>query len=260
MTGGTRSVASAHHPVVRRPSLLRLTAVELRKLVDTRAGRWLLATIGLAVVVIVVAQLVWSPEAEQTFVGFFLPSLLPVGVLLPVLGILSITSEWSQRTALTTFALVPRRERVVAAKLAAVVLAAVASVVASLVVAAAGTLVGGATGGAGTWRFDAALLLHAVVFQVASVLMGAGFGLLLLNTPLAIVSYLLLPTGWSILGEIVRPLRGPAEWLDTARTTEPLFTPEVTAGQWGRLAVSLLVWLVVPLAVGLVRTLRREVV
>ena len=66
-----------------------------------------------------------------------------------MLGILSITSEWSQRTALTTFALVPRRERVVAAKLAAVVLAALASVLASLAVAAVGTLVARATGGAG---------------------------------------------------------------------------------------------------------------
>ena len=33
----------------------------------------------------------------------------------------------------------------------------------------------------------------------------------------------------------------------------------MTAGQWARLAVSLLVWLVLPLAAGLVRTLRREV-
>ena len=77
-----------------------------------------------------------------------------MAVLLPVLGILSITSEWSQRTALTTYALVPRRERVVAAKLIAVVLAALASVLASLAVAAVGTLVASATGGAGTWQFD----------------------------------------------------------------------------------------------------------
>ena len=33
--------------------------------------------------------------------------LVPPTVLLPVLGILSMTGEWSQRTALTTFTLVP---------------------------------------------------------------------------------------------------------------------------------------------------------
>ncbi|SCG72554.1 ABC-2 family transporter protein [Micromonospora echinaurantiaca] len=263
MTTSTVATAPAaaprHHPGLRRPSLLRLTGVELRKLVDTRAGFWLLVTIGLVAAAIVVLQLIYAKDADQTFTNFFLPSLLPVGILLPVLGILSITSEWSQRTALTTYALVPRRERVIAAKLAAVVLAALASVLASLAVAAAGTLVAGATGGAGTWRIEGSLLVNAVVLQVASVLMGAGFGLLLLNTPLAIVSYLVLPTLWSILGELVRPLRGPAGWLDTGRTMEPLLTPDVTGEQWSRLAVSLLVWLVVPLVAGLVRTLRREV-
>ncbi|MBM0234732.1 ABC transporter permease [Micromonospora sp. STR1_7] len=254
------AVAPRQHAPAHRPSLLRLTVVELRKLVDTRAGRWLLITIGLVAAAIVTLQLIYAKDAEQTFVNFFTPSLLPVGVLLPVLGILSITSEWSQRTALTTYALVPRRDRVVIAKLNAVMLTALASVLASLVVAAAGTLVASATGGAGTWRIDALLLLHAVVLQVTSVLMGAAFGLLLLNPPLAIVGYLLLPTLWGVLGEMVRPLRGPAGWLDTSRTMEPLFASDVLTGeQWGRIAVSLLVWMVLPLAAGLIRTLRREV-
>jgi hypothetical protein len=258
-TAPTTAVLPRQHTPVRRPSLLRLTVVELRKLVDTRAGLWLLITIGLVAAAIVTLQLIYAGDADQTFATFFTASLLPVGFLLPVLGILSITSEWSQRTALTTYALVPRRERVVAAKLIAVVLAALASVLASLAVAAAGTLLAGATGGAGDWRIGGALVLHAVVFQVANVLMGAGFGLLLLNPPLAIVGYLLLPTVWTVLGGLVRSLRGPAGWLDTGRTMEPLFGDHLTAGQWGRLAVSLLVWLVVPVAAGLVRTLRREV-
>lgn len=254
------AVAPRHHAPVRRPSMLRLTSVELRKLVDTRAGRWLLITIGLVTAVIVAVQLVYSPDADQTFVNFFTASLLPVGVLLPVLGILSITSEWSQRTALTTYALVPRRERVVAAKLAAVSVTALASVLTSLAVAAVGTLVASAIGGAGTWQLDWSLLLNAVILQVTGVLMGAAFGLLLLNPPLAIVGYLLLPTLWSVLGGMIRPLRGPSGWLDTSRTMEPLFGSDALTGdQWARIAVSLLVWMVLPLAAGLFRTLRREV-
>ncbi|MFJ8577303.1 ABC transporter permease [Micromonospora sp. NPDC093277] len=248
------------HPAERhRPSLLRLTAVEVRKLADTRAGYWLLITIGLLAAGITTVQLIVRDAEWQNFTHFFVPSLLPVGLLLPVLGILSITAEWSQRTALTTFTLVPRRDRVIVAKLAAMVLAALASVLVSLAVAAVATLIARATGGAGGWSFEASLLLHAVVLQVAGVLMGAAFGLLLLNTPLAIVTYLLLPTLWTILGEMVSALRGPARWLDTSVTMEPFFGPHVTAGQWARLAVSLLVWVVVPLAAGLVRTLRREV-
>ncbi|MEU4550707.1 ABC transporter permease [Micromonospora violae] len=254
------AVAPRHLSPVRRPSLLRLTHVELRKLVDTRAGRWLLITIGLITAVIVTLQLVYADDTAQTFVNFFTPSLLPIGVLLPVLGILSITSEWSQRTALTTYALVPRRERVVVAKLIAVSLTALASVLASLGVAAVGTLLAGALGGAGTWQIDGSLVLNAAIFQVTGVLMGAAFGLLLLNPPLAIVGYLLLPTLWGVLGEVVKPLRGPSEWLDTSKTMEPLFGSDALTGeQWGRIVVSLLVWMVLPLAAGLVRTLRREV-
>ncbi|MFE9691518.1 ABC transporter permease [Micromonospora sp. NPDC005806] len=259
MTTLTAPAPQVHRPAVPGPSLARLTGVELRKLIDTRAGRWLLITIGLVAAAIVTVQLFVLEDAEQTFTAFFAPSLFPTGLLLPVLGILSITGEWSQRTALTTFALVPRRERVVTAKLAAVVLAALASVLVSLAVAALGTLAARATGGAGGWTFDWHLLPYAAVFQVANVLMGAGFGLLLLNTPLAIVTYLLLPTVWSILSAMVSALHRPAQWLDTSVTMAPLLGPQVSAGQWGRLAVSLLVWMVVPLVAGLARTLRREV-
>lgn len=242
-----------------RPSIARLTSIELRKLTDTRAGRWLLATIGLIAVAIAVVQLFVLDDAEQTFTGFLAPSLLPVGLLLPVVGILSITSEWTQRTALTTYALVPHRERVVLAKLAAVVLAALVSVLVSLAVAAAGTLAAKATGGAGSWDGEWALVLNAAVIQLVNVLMGAAFGLLLLNTPLAIVGYLLLPTVWSILATMISALQGPANWLDTSVTMEPLYNNEMTAGQWGRLAVSVLVWVAVPLVAGMLRTLRREV-
>ncbi|MFJ6195414.1 ABC transporter permease [Micromonospora sp. NPDC092111] len=259
MTTTATAPASTVRPAVPGPSLARLTGVELRKLADTRAGRWLLATIGLIAAAIVVLQLRFVDDAEQTFTQFFTASLLPVGLLLPVLGILSITAEWSQRTALSTFVLVPRRDRVVLAKLAAVVLAALASVLVSLAVAAVGTLLSRATGGAGDWNFGWALAGHAAVFQVANVLLGAAFGLLLLNTPLAIVTYLLLPMVWGILGAMIEALRGTARWLDTSITMEPLLGPEVTAGQWARLGVSLLAWVAAPLAAGLVRTLRREV-
>ena len=42
-------------------------------------------------------------------------------VILPIIAILSVTSEWSQRTGLTTFTLVPHRGRVMLAKALAAV-------------------------------------------------------------------------------------------------------------------------------------------
>src|SRR3712207_7137094 len=48
-----------------RPSLGRLTRVELRKMVDTRAGRWLLAIIALLLVAITVVYAFTGPDEDR---------------------------------------------------------------------------------------------------------------------------------------------------------------------------------------------------
>jgi ABC-type transport system involved in multi-copper enzyme maturation permease subunit len=195
-----------------------------------------------------------KPDEEQTFAGFFAFAQLPAGVLLPVLGILSMTSEWTQRTALGTFTLEPRRGRVVAAKLVAATVIAVIAAVSGLIFAAAGTLVSGES-----WSITWQLVAQCAVLQVVWVLMGSGFGALLLNTPLAIVTFFALPMVWTILGETVRSLHTAAQWLDLNVTSTPLTEPGMTSGQWGRFAVSAAVWLLLPLIAGTVRVLKREV-
>ncbi len=240
-------------------SLARLTVVELRKLADTRSGMWLLIVIGLAAAATATILLSAAPDEEQTFRGFFSFAQLPAGVLLPVLGILSMTGEWSQRTALTTFTLTPRRGRVVAAKLLAAVAVAVLAWLSTFLVAAAGNLIALGIGGDGSWRIGGALILQCLVLQVLFVLMGAGFGALLMNSPLAIVTYFALPMVWTILGETVRRLRTAAGWLDINLTTTPLAEGPMSDGQWARLGVSAAVWVLVPLVAGTVRMLRREV-
>lgn len=59
-----------------------------------------------------------------------------MGIFLPVIGIIAVTGEWSQRTALTTFTLVPRRWRIVVAKIVALALPALLAVVISIATAA----------------------------------------------------------------------------------------------------------------------------
>jgi hypothetical protein len=240
-------------------SLARLTVVELRKLADTRSGMWLLIVIGLAAAATAAILLAAAPDAEQTFRGFFAFAQLPAGVLLPVLGILSMTGEWSQRTALTTFTLVPRRGRVVAAKLLAATVIAGLAWASCFAFAAVGNLVALRTGGDGSWTIGGALILQCLVLQVLFVLMGAGFGALLMNPPLAIVAFFALPMAWTVLGGLVRLLRTAAGWLDINLTTAPLAEGPMTGGQWARLGVSAAVWVLVPLVAGTVRVLRREV-
>ena len=52
----------------------------------------------------------------------------PITVILSMVALLVITSEWSQRSGLTTFTYVPSRRRVVGAKTLSAVIVAVASI------------------------------------------------------------------------------------------------------------------------------------
>jgi ABC-type transport system involved in multi-copper enzyme maturation permease subunit len=237
----------------------RLIPVELRKLADTRSGMWLLIVIALASVGTGLILLFAGAAEEQTFSEFFAFAQLPAGILLPVLGILAMTSEWSQRTALTTFTLVPQRGRVIVAKLAAATVIAVLAALSAFIFAAVFNMIAAGTGGDGSWSITWQLIVQCVVLQVVLVLMGSGFGALLMNSPLAIVAFFALPTLWTILGETIRALRTAAGWLDINVTTTPLAEGPMTGGEWARLGVSAAVWVLVPLIAGTVRVMRREV-
>src|SRR4029079_4926859 len=80
----------------------RLTAVELRKATDTRAGFWLqLTTAGFTLAAVVILLVISA--RHPTLADVLSVAVQPAGVLLPIVGILLVTSEWSQRTALITF-------------------------------------------------------------------------------------------------------------------------------------------------------------
>ena len=72
---------------------------------------WLLIAIGVITAAIIVIFFLVSDPSDRVFQNFIGITATPQGFLLPVLGILLITSEWGQRTALTTFTLVPSRVR-----------------------------------------------------------------------------------------------------------------------------------------------------
>jgi len=246
-------------PAVGSPSMSALTRVELRKSYDTRAGRWLLVVIGLAALAVVLILLLVD-DAPKSFEGFFGFTQLPIGILLPVLGILLVTSEWSQRTAMTTFVLVPRRSRVLVAKVLAAAVLAVLGVVASLVTAALGTVLTPVlSDGDMEWTLSAAQLGQVVLVQVLTVLAGVAFGMLLLSSPLAIVLYFVLPTVFTLLVNLVAALDWMRDWLDLSTTTMPMYEGELSGQGWAQVATSVGLWIVVPMAVGWWRINRTEI-
>jgi hypothetical protein len=240
-----------------RPGPGRLVAVELRKMVDTRAGFWLpVAMVALTVVVVVVRLLV-GDAADHTFQSVLNVGLQPAAVLLPVLGILLVTSEWSQRTGLITFALVPVRSRVLGAKLIASLLLAVAMLAMSVAIVAAGVLVS-SPGVEGTWSDAAPLIGQSAVNLTAGMVVGVALGAILLTPAPAIVLLFALPTSW--MAVLSLPVfSGVAPWVDYARNLGQMTEYVMSATQWAHTGTTLALWMVLPLLIGTWRVTRREV-
>lgn len=240
--------------------LSRLVHVELRKMVDTRAGLWMLLVMGGLTALVVGVVLFTAPPSELIFHTFAGVVGLPLVMLLPILGIMAATSEWSQRTGLVTFTLEPRRGRVVTAKLIAGVLLGLVLIVGSLAFAALANVVGMvARDGNGSWSIPAGVVVGLVVGLSIFVLQGFGFGFVLLNTPAAIVASLVLPTAWTIGSGLSPRLNRIGEWADLNRVVEPLFSGQMASSDWAHLGTGISVWVVLPLAIGIWRVMTREV-
>ena len=133
--------------VAREVPLSRVVSVELRKMFDTRSGFWLLASIGITGLLTMVGTIAFAPDKDLTYYTFARAIGFPMTFVLPIIAVLAITGEWSQRTGLTTFTLVPQRSRVVWAKVTASVVVGVAAMLFAFVTGAVGNLVGTAIAG-----------------------------------------------------------------------------------------------------------------
>jgi len=239
-----------------RPGLGRLTRVELRKMTDTRAGFWLLVAAVVLTVVAVAIRAVIGDAEDHTFRSVLNIGLQPTAVLLPIAGLLLVTSEWSQRTGLITFTLTPMRSRILAAKLIASVVLVLAMLAVVLVAVVAAVLI--ADPGTGAWGDSGAMIGQAAVYFVTGVIGGVAFGAALLASAPAIVAYFALPTAWAALVSLPF-LDGLAPWVDTIRAIGPMSEEVLSATQWAQAGTTLILWMVAPLLIGIYRITRREV-
>ncbi len=241
-----------------RIPLTRIIQVEVRKMSDTRAGMWLLITIGAVSALVMAGFFIWGKGADKTFLDFLAYAGIPMNVLLPVLGILLITQEWGQRTALVTFTQVPARSRVLLAKLVAAVVFALVGLLLAAAIAAPLALLGGADQ---PWDdVSVGLMASIVLGLLISIVWGLAFGAALLNSAFAIVLYFLVPTIISVVAEIWTAAGDQLAWIDLGSAQGRLFdSAGLTGEQWGQLAVGALVWIGVPAAIGVWRIVRSEV-
>ncbi|GAA3549091.1 ABC transporter permease [Nocardioides daeguensis] len=243
----------------------RIVRVELRKMFDTRSGFWLLTSTGLLSVVATAAAIVFAPEGTLSYDTFATAIGFPMTLILPLIAILAVTSEWSQRSGLTTFTLVPGRGRVIGAKAMATVIVGIVSMLAALLIGAVGNVVGSALAGVDTvWDISPAHAAEIVMGNLVGMAIGFTLGVVLRSSAAAVVGYFVLSF---VLSGILVLLARAREWftdlqawIDWNQTQVALFEGRTSSAQeWAQLASTTLIWIVVPLVVGLALLRRCEV-
>jgi len=257
-TTATADVAQPAQKLSKVP-FARLVRVELRKTYNTRAGFWLLVSIALITLLAVGLFVFFAPEEEVTYNNLVGVTATPQGFLLPVLGILAFTSEWSQRTGLVTFTLEPSRARLLSAKFVAVSLLGILFIALALAIAALANVLGTSMGGDGSWTFGIEGVRDVAILQMMGLWGGAAFGMILLNSAAAIVLSFVLPTAFGIFFGIVTALEDWAPWIDLGTAQTPLFDHTMQGDDWAKLFVTSLWWIWLPLLAGIYRVMRSEV-
>jgi ABC-type transport system involved in multi-copper enzyme maturation permease subunit len=237
----------------------RLARAELRKLTDTRTSRGLLIAMAAATPIVIAVMLAVASPRDLTYMRLIDFTITPQKILLPALGILVITSEWSQRTGLVTFTLVPDRRRVLLAKGTATLGLGLAVIAVVFAAAAVGNLLVGLRHGDGSWAFGAQGFGEIILVQVSALVEGLAFGMLLRSSAAAVVAYYVVPSVWSALFSASAGLKSIAPWVDLNQAQGNLYNNSITGIGWVQLLVASSIWIFLPLAAGIIRALRGEI-
>ena len=244
--------------------LSRVVRVELRKMFNTRSGFWLMASIAIAGLAATVAVIALAPDRDLTYYTFTKAIGFPITVILPMVALLSITSEWSQRSGLTTFTYVSSRRRVVWAKTLSSVAVAVASMVFAFVVGAVGNVVGSTIAGTAlVWDLSVGHAATIVLGNLVSLSIGTMLGMLLRSSAGGLVTYfvvvLLVPNLSGLLAASQEWFQHLQPWVDLGFAQTFLFEGMHTGAQWAHIATAVTLWIVLPGIFGLRRVMRSEV-
>jgi len=233
----------------------RLVRVEWEKATDTRAARWLLAAVAASTIGLVLVPLLAPSSVDQTTSSYLGFAALALSILLPVVAILLLTSEWSQRTALTTFTQEPDRLRVVEAKVAVSLLLGLGAAAFGGLATGASLVAAAASGRAVEADLGAAVVVGFVLFVLVNVLSGVALGALLHSSAAAIAASFALPTAFASLGYAWKPA---AQWLDSSTAFNRLLEHDWSA-HLPQVLAAVALWVALPLVAGVVRTVRRDV-
>ena len=233
----------------------RLVQVEWAKATDTRAARWLLALVALSTAGLMLVPVLAPTSFDQTYASYLGVAAVGLAILLPVVAILMLTGEWSQRSVMTTFTQEPRRIRVLNAKLAVSMVLGGGAAVFGGVVTAAGLGLAAASGRPLEANLTVGAVTGYLLFVLLNVLAGVAYGALLQSSASAIAASFAVPAAFAILGTKFTLV---SDWIDMSTTWNWVLEND-WAGHVAQILFSIVFWVAVPLAAGFVRTIRRDV-
>src|SRR5665647_402361 len=213
--------------------LSRIVTTEMRKMLDTRSGFWLMASIGILSLLATAAVILFAPDKELTYNSFVTAIDIPMTLVLPMIAISCVG-------------------------------VAVVTIPLAFGIGALGNVVGTAIAGVDpVWDLTVTNLLTIVLANVLSLLIGFMLGVVIRSSAGALVAYFvyqfLLPTLALPLATSQNWFRDLQPWVDFDHAQGALFDGALTAQQWAQLGVTGMIWLAIPLTVGLGFVTRAEV-
>lgn len=242
---------------VPRPAAWRNPAVEARKLFDTRGAWGLTALAAFLAGGMAGGRLLAADAPVEVSELYSMASIGPSSITMAMAALL-VAAEFTTGTAATTFALEPRRGRVVGAKALVVVgLAVVASLLCLLAAVLVGLVGPSLTGHAVVW--DGEAIAAAVPWLTATfafvALAAFGLALLVRNAVAPIVVLLVWPTLTALVASSSETGQAVVAHVD-AQAPLQILSSGVDAAV--SVLVSTLVWIAVPTALGFWRLLRND--
>ncbi len=263
MTAAATPLLTGSRSAITPLRFTRVLAREFRRSVSTRGSRWfIILIIGFAASTAFGASML-IPELDVPWQNWlqpvgFITDATSLTLVSPFL-ILLAAGEWDTRSVMTTFTLTPRRGWVL---LAQTIVAVTYTVVFWLLCLGFGALVAAIAAplhnidlswSVSTWD----LLGQFLLFLAAS--MSAFFlGTAIMNLPAAIVATLALQMVMNMLLAIGGGITAVIRWIYLSNALKTAIADPNTGANWAHVATSAVVWLGIPAAIGIWRTLHRE--
>ena len=272
MTAAATPLLTGSRSAIKPLSFSRVLAYEFRKSVSTRASRWTLAaaiagTIATAAILYLSLLLTdfdttqhftWIQLANSTtdsFMGIAQISMILFSLFL----ILMVTTDWTNRSIMTTYTLTPRRGWVLSAQLIVALTYALALWVLCL---GLGTLVAGLLSPLEnvniSWSVTAWDVFGPLLSNLGLAISAFLLGIAVMNGSAAIIMWMMVPAFLNTLLNFNGVISDIAQWLNLKVALNAAVADPGAAVSWGRTATSVVLWLGVPAVIGTWRTLHRD--